>query len=72
MMKQEVMFADGPHAGRLAKIAIPGDFAVGMRLTINDGDTYIVRDGPIARAIQKSQRPFENGAVILGLVEEVK
>lgn len=71
MMKQEVMFADGPHAGRLATIGIPGDFAIGMGLNI-DGENYIVRDGPIARAIQKSQRPFENGAIVLGLTEEVK
>lgn len=69
-MIQCVTFADGPRKGHAAMLRFPGRFTVGMQVRTNVG-VYVVRSGPIADAIERTQEPIDFGAVVLELASGV-
>lgn len=63
-IEQMALLQDGPLAGKMASIAFPKPFFTGMGVQTPHGE-YVVRKGPIAQCIEKSQEPVEFGAVVL-------
>lgn len=60
-----VYFDGGPYNGKLARIEMPGQFKVGMKVSL-DGMIYLVMDGPSARLAEQTQNGHDNLAVRLG------
>ena len=61
---QLVTFRSGPYAGRTAKILIPLPFRLKNDFVI-DGERYTVLPGPMAMLVEKSQKPVDNGVLVL-------
>lgn len=64
VIRQHAVFAGGTLDMRTGLVAFARPFLRGTKLAI-DGEIYVVRDGPIAEAVEKSQQPMENCIIVL-------
>ena len=63
-ISQSVKFEGGSLEGRMADVRFPLPFYRGMKINVS-GETYVVRNGPIAEAIERRQTPIEHGMILL-------
>ena len=64
MIQQTVKCEGGPHDGGMATLLIPLPFFRGMKVNVN-GHVYVVRNGAISEAIEKTQQPLKHGCILL-------
>lgn len=64
-MKQSVLFVEGAFGGKIGEVDFPDPFFQGMEVDVNFVEKYIVARGPIAEAIEKTQKPFDSCVVRL-------
>ena len=65
MIEQTAKLEGGRYDGAMCKLLFPLPFYRGMKITVNKGDIYVVRNGPISEAIEKTQKGIEHGCILL-------
>lgn len=67
MVVFECMFKGGPFDGRFAKVQAKV-FKVGSVLNFS-GNKYSIHDGPVARAIEQTQKPIPHTMIVVEWVQ---